>query len=91
MLWGISAPKRGTGGPLAYVRDGDIIEIDVSGNIVNLLISDEKLRDRMQSPPGHPDHPAPGFLSAYRRTVRGAKEGPDPVVVEPDEYPDALS
>ncbi len=68
-------PEAWDGGPLAYVRDGDMIEINVPESRLSLLVSDEELRDRQKSPPVRPDHPAPGILAAYRERVRGAETG----------------
>ncbi|GAB4505926.1 MAG: dihydroxy-acid dehydratase [Anaerolineales bacterium] len=68
-------PEAWDGGPLAYVRDGDMIEIDVPEGRLSVLISDEELRDRQKLPPARPDHPAPGVLAAYRERVRGAETG----------------
>ncbi len=68
-------PEAWDGGPLAYVRDGDMIEINVPESRLSVLISDEELRDRQKSPPARPDHPAPGVLAAYRERVRGAETG----------------
>lgn len=69
------APEAWDGGPLAYVRDGDLIEIDVPGNGLRILIPDEELRRRQAVPPVRPDHPAVGVLAAYRERVRGAEVG----------------
>ncbi|MBC7259344.1 MAG: dihydroxy-acid dehydratase [Chloroflexi bacterium] len=68
-------PEAWDGGPLAYVRDGDMVEINVPEGRLTLLISDEELRDRQKLPLARPDHPAPGVLAAYRERVRGAETG----------------
>jgi len=68
-------PEAWDGGPLAYVRDGEMIEINIPENRVELLIPEEELRDRMRAAPERPDHPAPGLLAAYRRGVGGADKG----------------
>ncbi|UCF91434.1 MAG: dihydroxy-acid dehydratase [Desulfobacterales bacterium] len=68
-------PEAWDNGPLAYVKDGDLITINVPENRLQLLIADEELRRRQRVPPSRPDHPAPGFLSAYRQGVRGADQG----------------
>jgi len=68
-------PEAWDGGPLAYVRDGDMVEINVPEGRLTLLISDEELRDRQRFPLARPDHPAPGVLAAYRERVRGAETG----------------
>ena len=68
-------PEAWDGGPLAYVRDGDMVEINVPEGRLTLLISDEELRDRQKLPLARPNHPAPGVLAAYRERVRGAETG----------------
>ena len=68
-------PEAWDGGPLAFVRDGDLIEINIPENRLALLISEDELRRRQQAGPKLPDHPAPGFLTAYRQTVAGADSG----------------
>src|SRR5262249_56844038 len=39
-------PEAAVGGPLALVRGGDVIELDVPGPALNLLLPDEELRRR---------------------------------------------
>jgi len=68
-------PEAWAGGPIAYVQDGDPIEINIPENRVQILISDEELRRRQAAPPARPDHPAPGILATYREQVRGAECG----------------
>ncbi len=69
------APEAWEGGPLAYVQDGDPIEIDLPRNRIELLVGEDELRRRMVSPPTRPDHPAIGVLAAYRERVGGADTG----------------
>jgi dihydroxy-acid dehydratase len=69
------SPEAWEGGPLANVRDGDTIEIDVNHNRLELLIPEEDLLKRQQEPLERPEHPAPGMLAPYRKMVRGAEEG----------------
>jgi dihydroxy-acid dehydratase len=68
-------PEAWEGGLLAYVRDGDLIEIDVSRRRLQLLVSDAEIAGRRRSLPQRPHHPAPGFLAKYRDQVTGADEG----------------
>ena len=68
-------PEAWDGGPLALVRDGDLIEINIPENRIQLHISDNELRKRQEAKPQRPDHPAPGFLNAYRNMVSGADSG----------------
>lgn len=69
------APEAWEGGPLAYVRDGDQIEINIPARALRLLVSDAELSRRMAEPPSRPAHPAHGVLAAYRDRVAGAERG----------------
>jgi dihydroxy-acid dehydratase len=42
-----TTPEAAVGGPLAVVRDGDIIEVDVEGRTVNLLVSEAEIQKRL--------------------------------------------
>jgi dihydroxy-acid dehydratase len=68
-------PEAWEGGPLAYVQDGDSIQIDVPASRLQLLVPEDELQRRMAIPPARPNHPAPGLLAAYRRTATGADTG----------------
>ena len=68
------APEAWDGGPIACVRDGDIITIDLEKKLIQLEVSDEELEARRKEI-RRPDHPAPGVLRAYRAGVGGAQDG----------------
>ncbi len=68
------APEAWDGGPLALVKNGDIIEIDLEKKILNLQVSDAELESR-KAHVKKPDHPARGVLAAYRAAVRGPEQG----------------
>jgi dihydroxy-acid dehydratase len=68
-------PEAWDGGLLAYVRDGDLIEINVPEQRIELLVPEEELNKRRAVPPARPTHPAPGILAAYRERVSGAESG----------------
>ena len=68
-------PEAWDGGPLAYVQDGDLIEINVPERRLQLLVPDEELGRRQAAPASRPDHPALGMLEAYRKMVGGADSG----------------
>lgn len=68
-------PEAWQGGPLAFVQDGDQIEIDVPAGKLNLLIPGDELKRRMAAGFTRPDHPAPGVLGAYRKGVGSAEAG----------------
>ncbi len=56
-----TAPESAAGGPLAAVRTGDFIELDVPNRRIHLDISDAELAERMK----HWKAPAPPLASGY--------------------------
>ncbi|MBZ9696856.1 dihydroxy-acid dehydratase [Mesorhizobium sp. B2-3-14] len=70
------APEAAAGGVLALVRDGDLIELDVAGRRLELLVSDEELaiRRRDWKPP---EPPQGGYQSLYVERVLQADKGCD--------------
>jgi dihydroxy-acid dehydratase len=73
LMIGHVAPEAAVGGPLAAVRDGDVISIDVSGR--RLEIEDVDLARRLEdwSPP-EPNY-RKGVLARYAALVGSASEG----------------
>lgn len=68
------SPEAWEGGPIAAVRDGDMIEIDINNRTIHLEVSDEEIASRLTQLQ-RPEHPAPGVLSAYRTMVQGVDRG----------------
>lgn len=71
------SPESFIGGPLALVQDGDLIEIDVPGRRIQLLISDDELesrRARRVTPKPRYDR---GFGAMFSAHVTQADEGCD--------------
>jgi dihydroxy-acid dehydratase len=68
------SPEAAEGGPLAVVRNGDQIEIDIPGKRLNLLISKEELRKRL-SRWKPPKKKLKGYLKRYARLVQSANTG----------------
>ncbi len=72
-----ACPEAAVGGPLALVRDGDIIELDVEARRLRLDVSDEMLERRRSewTPPGTLQ--SGGYLQLYLRHVMQADKGAD--------------
>jgi dihydroxy-acid dehydratase len=75
LMAGHVAPEALHGGPIAAVRDGDMIEFDVGARELRVELSEEEIRERVKAyvPP-----PAPyrsGVLAKYARHVGSASEG----------------
>ncbi len=70
-------PEAAAGGPLALVRDGDMIELDVAARRLHLDVSDEELeRRRKQWQPLLPAQNG-GYQQMYIQHVMQASEGAD--------------
>ncbi len=67
-------PEAWVGGPLALVQDGDIIEIDLERNIIELNVPEAELALRRQTI-RKPERKLNGVLAAYRNGVGGAEQG----------------
>ena len=75
------APESAVGGPLAVVQDGDLIRIDVDQRTIELVVSDEELRGRLdkwkkENNGGVPVHER-GYRGLYRKSVVQADRGAD--------------
>jgi dihydroxy-acid dehydratase len=68
------SPEAAEGGPIAVVRDGDQIEIDIPGKKLNLLISNEELKKRL-SKWKPPKKELRGYLKRYAKLVTSANTG----------------
>jgi dihydroxy-acid dehydratase len=67
-------PEAWVGGPLAALKDGDIIEIDVPSRKLNVRLTHKDIQSRIKMKK-NVKHPAPGILESYRKWVSGADEG----------------
>ncbi len=72
---GLVAPEAQVGGPIAAVRDGDQIEIDILRKQINLLISPEEIAARLKAIPQRTAPIDTGFLGLYCRHVAQADKG----------------
>ena len=68
------APEAWEGGPIALVRDGDMIEIDLNRHKIELCVPEYELEERRKQFE-RPDKQVKGMLKAYRERVSGADEG----------------
>jgi dihydroxy-acid dehydratase len=69
-------PESAVGGPLALVRDGDLIRLDVPGRRIDLLVDDEELERRRGDLRPFPV-PERGWRRLYAQTVLPASQGAD--------------
>jgi dihydroxy-acid dehydratase len=71
------APESAVGGPLALVRDGDQIELDVPGRRLTLRVSDEELAKRKAGWKPRPPKFTRGYGRLFLEHVLQANEGCD--------------
>jgi L-arabonate dehydrase len=72
-----TAPEAAAGGPLALVRNGDLIELDVEQRRLHLDVTEDELaRRRAQWSPPAP-HADRGWVKLYCDTVQQADKGVD--------------
>ena len=71
------APESHVGGPLALVRDGDMIELDVPARTLALKVDEAELARRRAAWTPPPPHYTRGFGTLYLKHVTQANEGCD--------------
>ncbi len=69
------SPEAADGGPIALVRNGDIIDIDIPARTLNVRLSDAELAERAKQRPAPPDRKLTGWLKRYQRMVTSANTG----------------
>ncbi|WP_206109269.1 dihydroxy-acid dehydratase [Paenibacillus sp. HB172176] len=72
---GHASPEAAEGGPIAFVQDGDMIEIDMNNRTMDLLISDEEFQKRRSAWPGFELKIKRGYLARYAHLVTSASTG----------------
>ena len=72
-----SAPEAAIGGPLAVIRDGDMIELDVPNRKLAVDISEEEMKQRLSEWEGFESPYDRGYTKMYVETVNQANEGAD--------------
>jgi dihydroxy-acid dehydratase len=72
-------PEAAVGGPLALVRNGDTIKLDVAAGRVDLLVDDAELERRRAATADKPRPAAPdrGYAALFHRSVLQADQGCD--------------
>jgi dihydroxy-acid dehydratase len=71
------SPEAAVGGPLALVRTGDTIEVDIAARRLHLDVGDDELARRRAAWQAPPTDNARGFVKLYRAHVTQAHEGCD--------------
>jgi dihydroxy-acid dehydratase len=69
------APEAVDGGPIALVKDGDIVRVDTINRTLDLLVSDSELAERRKHFTPIPHKYRRGVLAKYSKVVGSASKG----------------
>ena len=69
------APEAVDAGPIAFVRDGDLIRVDIAARTLDLLVDEAELSSRRDGWEPLPPRYTRGVLAKYSKLVRSAAEG----------------
>ncbi len=69
------SPEAAVGGPIALVKEGDRIEIDINNYSIKLLVSDEELADRRSKWQPREPKVTTGYLARYASMVTSGNRG----------------
>jgi len=69
------APEAVDAGPIAFVRDGDLIRVDIAARTLDLLVDEAELNSRRDGWEPLPPRYTRGVLAKYSKLVHSAAEG----------------
>ncbi len=69
------SPEAASGGPIAIVRDGDIIEIDIPKKKLNVKLSDAEIKERLKNWKAPRPNITSGYMYRYAKMVSSADTG----------------
>ncbi|MFC2602311.1 MAG: dihydroxy-acid dehydratase [Treponema sp.] len=72
---GHCSPEAAVGGPIALVKEGDMITLDIDNYKIKLEVSDEELEKRRAEWKAPPPKVSSGYLARYARFVSSADKG----------------
>ena len=75
LMVGHVAPEAAVGGPIAFVKEGDIVTLDIPGRKLDVNLTEEEMEDRRRGwQPREPEYPT-GALAKYAKLVGSAAQG----------------
>ena len=69
------SPEAAAGGPIAALRNGDVIDIDLDARCLDVRLSDEVIRQRLKALPPFEPSSNSAWLRRYARMVTSASQG----------------
>ncbi len=74
-MTGHVAPEAAVGGPIAFVRDGDVISLDIPERRIDIQVGDDEMKRRQDGWKAPATKYTSGALAKYARLVSSASEG----------------
>ena len=75
LMVGHVAPEAAVGGPIAAIRDGDVVTVDVPNRRLDIQATEEEMQTRLTEWAPRPSDYATGALAKYARLVSSSAEG----------------
>jgi dihydroxy-acid dehydratase len=75
LMIGHVAPEAAKGGPIAAIREGDEVTVDIDARRIDVALSDEQLAERIATYESPPSPFGPGVMAKYAATVSSAATG----------------
>jgi dihydroxy-acid dehydratase len=75
LMIGHVAPEAARGGPIAAIREGDEITVDIDNRRLDVDLSDEEIAKRIADYKSPPSPFGKGVMAKYAATVSSASEG----------------
>ena len=69
------SPEAAAKGPIAAIKEGDIIEIDIPNNKLNVRLTEEEIQQRLNDLPEFEPKIKNGYLARYATMVSSADKG----------------
>jgi dihydroxy-acid dehydratase len=69
------SPEAAAKGPIAAIKEGDIIEIDIPKNKLNVKLSEDEIQQRLAELPEFESKIKSGYLARYAQMVSSADKG----------------
>ena len=69
------SPEAASGGAIAIIQDGDVIDIDIPGKTLNVQLEAEEIQKRLEALPAFELKKKTGYLARYAANVSSADKG----------------
>jgi dihydroxy-acid dehydratase len=69
------SPEAASGGTIGVIEDGDIIKIDIPKRTLNVVLTDEQIKERLAKAVKQEPKIKSGYLARYAKMVQSADTG----------------